>query len=123
MEPNNHLFKFSKIGMEDASHPENWNGYWKSFRTFISMAAKQAAGDLISLVFFKFSRGIHSLIRGVAPPDLKISPIMHFVIHNSVVLSKILKIVVPSEQNFENLIFYSIKLVILIIIDIDKQES
>ena len=34
--------------MEDASHPENWNGYWKSFRTFISMAAKQAAGDWIS---------------------------------------------------------------------------
>ena len=31
----------------------------------------------------------------VAPPKLKISPIMYFVIHNSVVLSKILKIVVP----------------------------
>ena len=31
----------------------------------------------------------------VAPPELKISPIMYFVIHNSVVLSKILKIVVP----------------------------
>ena len=30
----------------------------------------------------------------VAPPELKISPIMYFVIHNSVVLSKILKIVV-----------------------------
>ena len=42
----------------------------------------------------------HSLIRGVliqscAPPELKISPIMNFVIHNSVVLSKILEIVVP----------------------------
>ena len=37
--------------MEDASHPENWNGYWKSFRTFISMAAKQAAGDLTSRFF------------------------------------------------------------------------
>jgi len=35
-------------GMEDASHPENWNGYWKSFRTFISMAAKQAAGGIPS---------------------------------------------------------------------------
>ena len=31
----------------------------------------------------------------VAPLELKISPIMYFVIHNSVVLSKILKIVVP----------------------------
>ena len=31
----------------------------------------------------------------VAPPELKISTIMYFVIHNSVVLSKILKIVVP----------------------------
>ena len=30
----------------------------------------------------------------VAPPELKISPIMYFVIHNSVVLPKILKIVV-----------------------------
>ena len=56
-------------------------------------------------------------------PVLKISPIMYFVIHNSVVLSKILKIVVPLEQNFENSIFDSIKLIILIIINIDKQES
>ena len=31
----------------------------------------------------------------VALPELKISPIMYFVIHNSVVLSKILKIIVP----------------------------
>ena len=45
---------------------------------------------------------------------------MHFVMYNSVVLSKILKIVVPLEQNFERTDFYSIKLVILIIIDIDK---
>ena len=43
---------------------------------------------------------------------------MYFVIHNSVVLSKILKIVVPLEQNFEKPDFYSIKLVILIIIAI-----
>ena len=48
---------------------------------------------------------------------------MYFLIDNSVVLSKILKIVVPKEQNFENSIFDSIKLIILIIIDIDKQES
>ena len=59
----------------------------------------------------------------VAPQELKKSPIMYFVIHNSVVLSKILKIVVPWEQNFENSIFDPIKLIILIIIDIDKQES
>ena len=59
----------------------------------------------------------------VALPELKISPIMYFVIHNSVVVSKILKIVVPLEQNFEKSIFDSIKLIILIIIDIDKQES
>ena len=38
----------------------------------------------------------------VVPPELKISPFMYFVIHKSVVLSKILKIVV---QNFENSIF------------------
>ena len=31
----------------------------------------------------------------VAPLELKISPIMYFVMYNSVVLSKILKIVVP----------------------------
>ena len=48
---------------------------------------------------------------------------MYFVIHNSVVLSKILKIIVPLEQNSEKPDFYSIKLIILIIIVIDKQES
>ena len=37
----------------------------------------------------------------VALPELKISPIMYFVIHNSVVLSKILKIVVPLKQIFK----------------------
>ena len=67
----------------------------------------------------------HSLIRGVliqsCPPELKISPIMYFVMYNSsVVLSKILKIIVTLEQNFEKTDFYSIKLVILIIIDIGK---
>ena len=35
------------------------------------------------------------------PPELKISPIIYFVIHNSVVLFKILKISVPLEQNFK----------------------
>ena len=64
-------------------------------------------------------RGSYTLYK-VAPPELKISLIMYFVIHNSVVLSKILKIVVPSEQNFEKSIFDSIKLIILIIIDIGK---
>ena len=73
-------------------------------------------------------RAPHSFFRGrflykVATPELKISPIMYFVMYNSVVLSKILKIVVPLEQNFEKTDFYSIKLVILIIIDIGKQES
>ena len=48
---------------------------------------------------------------------------MHFVIHNSVVLSKILKIVMPLKQNFQKINFYSIKLIILIIIDIGKQGS
>ena len=42
------------------------------------------------------------------------------IMYNSVVLSKISKIVVPLEQNFEKTDFYSIKLVILIIIDIGK---
>ena len=37
---------------------------------------------------------------------------MYFVIHNSVVLSKILKIIVPLKQNFENSIFASIKLLV-----------
>ena len=48
---------------------------------------------------------------------------MYFAMDNSVVLSKILKIDVTLEQNFEKTDFYSIKLIILIIIDIDKQES
>ena len=56
----------------------------------------------------------------VALPELKISLIMYFVMYNSVVLSKILKSVVPLQQNFEKTDFYSIKLVILIIIDIGK---
>ena len=70
----------------------------------------------------------HSLIRGVliqicSAGAKKFTNYIYFVIHSSVVLSKILKIVVPEEQNFENSIFDSIKLIILIIIDIDKQES
>ena len=56
----------------------------------------------------------------VAPLELRILPILYFVMYNSVVLSKILKIIVPLEQNFEKTDFYSIKLVILIIIDIVK---
>ena len=49
---------------------------------------------------------------------------MYFVMCNSVVLSKILKILVPLlEQNFEKNDFYSIKLIILIIIDIDKYRG
>ena len=51
----------------------------------------------------------------VAPPKLKISLIMYFVMYNWEVLSKILKIVLPLEH--EKTDFYSIKLVILIIID------
>ena len=35
---------------------------------------------------------------------------MFFVMYNSVVLSKILKIVVPLEQNFEKTDFYSYKI-------------
>ena len=42
----------------------------------------------------------------VAPPELKISPIMYFVIHNSVVLSKILKIVVPFWPLFVYVNYY-----------------
>ena len=64
--------------------------------------------------------GSEGFLYKVALPELKISPIMYFVIHNSVVLSKILKIVVPLEQNFEKTNFYSKKLVILLIIDIGK---
>ena len=33
-------------GMEDAAHPESWNGYMKSLKTFVSMAMKQAAGGV-----------------------------------------------------------------------------
>ena len=46
---------------------------------------------------------------------------MYFVMYNSVVLSKILKIVVPLEQNFEKTDFYSIKLISLVIICIDNK--
>ena len=42
----------------------------------------------------------------VAPPELKISPIMFFVIHNSVVWSKILKIVVPFWPLFSYVDYY-----------------
>ena len=45
------------------------------------------------------------------------------IMYNSMVLSKISKIVVPLEQNFEKTDFYSIKLVILILIDIGKYGS
>ena len=51
----------------------------------------------------------------VAPTELKISPIMYFVIHNSVVLSKILKIVVPFwllfvyVDYYQNNQFYRVK--------------
>ena len=47
---------------------------------------------VIQLAFTVWSE---RLLYKVAPPELKISPEMYFVIHNSVVLSKILKIVVP----------------------------
>ena len=52
----------------------------------------------------------------VAPPELKISPIMYFVIHNSVVLSKILKIIVPFwllfvyVDYYQNNQFYRVKI-------------
>ena len=48
---------------------------------------------------------------------------MYFVMYNSVVLSKILKNIVQLEQHFEKPDIYSIKLVILIIIEIDKQTG
>ena len=35
-------------GNEDASYPESWNGYWRSFKTFLQMAMKQAAGGVPS---------------------------------------------------------------------------
>ena len=69
------------------------------------------------MIFTVWSQGF---LYKVALPELKISPIMYFVMYNSVVLSKMLKIVVPLEQNFEKTDFYSIKLVILIVIDIGK---
>ena len=52
----------------------------------------------------------------VASLELKISPIMYFVIHNSVVLSKILKIVVPFwplfayVDHYQNNQFYIVKI-------------
>ena len=45
----------------------------------------------VSLLHTVWSEGF---LYKVAPPELKISPIMYFVIHNSIVISKILKIVV-----------------------------
>ena len=59
----------------------------------------------------------------VAPRELKISPIMYFVIHNSVVLSKILKIVVPFwllfiyVDYYQNNPFYRVKNRIFNILD------
>ena len=61
--------------------------------------------DMLSLKNVYCSKMLRGYIQGtvwsdgflykVARPELKNSPIMYFVIHNSVVLSKLLKIVVP----------------------------
>ena len=60
---------------------------------------KHSAKNNVCIRLLQRLKSTHSLIRGflykVAPPELKNSPIIYFVIHNSVVLSKILKIVVP----------------------------
>ena len=52
---------------------------------------------------------IYSLIRGflykIAPPELKISPIMYFVMYNSIIQDKVPKITVTLKQKFEKLIF------------------
>ena len=57
---------------------------------------------------------LHSLIRRVLIPSksaqAKISPVMCFVIHNSVVLSKILKIIVPLKQNLKKIQFLLYKI-------------
>ena len=89
---------------------------------FKKVHAKKLVKSNKSRKFFMKLRTVWSegFLCKVTPPELKISPIMYFVMYNSVVLSKILKIVVPLEQNFEKTYFYSIKLVILIIIDIGK---
>ena len=53
-------------------------------------------GSMIAIVYVQLkSQHTGLILYYVAPPELKISPIKYFVIHNSVVLSKILKIVVP----------------------------
>ena len=83
---------------------------------------------LTNLVSIFLNLNMHSLIRGVliqsCPAGAKnFTNYVFCHVYNSLVLSKILKTVVPSEQNFEYSIFESIKLIILIIIDIDKQES
>ena len=73
---------------------------------------------LISRSFSKkyFTVWSERFLYKVAPPELKISPIMYFVIRNSVVLSKILKIVVPFwllfvyvDYYYQNNQFYRVK--------------
>ena len=40
-------------GIEDASHPQSWEGGLKSLKAFLSMAVKQAAGEFVYEKYFK----------------------------------------------------------------------
>ncbi len=58
-------------GVEDHPRPDSWNGYWRSFNTFVSMALKQAAGGVPSGNHGLFHRfGIEAVtIEGVRRPS------------------------------------------------------
>ena len=53
---------------------------------------------LLKIFYTVWSEGV---LYKVAPPELNISPIMYFVMYNSIVKAKVPKIIVPIKQNFK----------------------
>ena len=79
-----------------------------------------------TLKWFQFGEAMSTVwsegfLYKVAPPELKISPIMYFGMYNSIVQAKVPKIIVPIKQKILKFNFYYKKMIILIKIDIDKQ--
>ena len=75
----------------------------------IDFSVASGYGDIakggMSLLIVYFTVWLEGFLYKVALPELKISPIMYFVMYNSIVQAKVPKIIVPLKQNFEKLIF------------------
>ena len=104
---------FSKVFR--LSSTKNWLPIFSSLKKKVihQMLLEEIWGHLGGLTLHSWSEGF---LYKIALPELKISPIMYFVIHNSVVLSKILKIIVPFWPLFvyvdyyQNNQFYRVKI-------------